>query len=189
MFNIEDTPVDNIHEHFDTLMCFLESAGSLRALAYDGIAMNQTNSIGKPTNDTWHKHLFTAFYLYRHAIELALKSLVKIIHNKDVLGHDLENIWKEISPEEISKFSDEFLKEIADAFQILREFHVLKDEQIFRYHNNKSISMSKLRNIEYKDFEMLYGCAYSIRQAILETIDKAKTSQYGNNGNTLACEK
>lgn len=189
MFNLEDTPINNIHEHFDTLMCFLESAGSLQALAYDGININQINSIGKPTNDTWHKHLFTAFYLYRHATELALKALVKSIHEKDVIGHDLEKIWDEISLEEKNKFSADFINKINNAFKILGEFDVLKNEQLFRYHNNKSISMNVLRSINYTDFETLCGCVNSIRQAVLETIDKGQSRQDTNTSNVLSEEE
>lgn len=186
MINVEDTPIDNIHDNFDTLMCFLESANSLRALAYDGIGINASNNLGKPTNDYWYEHLFTAFYLYRHAIELALKALIKSICKKNIFGHDLEKIWDTIPLEEKNKFDAEFLKEINEVFHILSEFNVLKDEQLFRYHNNKSISINKLRNIKYRDFEILYGGAYSIRQAVLETIDKDRIRSHTNTNHIMA---
>lgn len=169
-------PINHIKEHLDTLSCFLTSAESLRALAYDGIAKNKINSMGQPTNDVWHQHLFTAFYLYRHAIELALKALCESLINNDVKDHDLEKIWNLYSNEDRITYT--LKDQIIKAFEILKKFHVLNDEQLFRYHNKikkkQIIDFEEMPNIEHKEMETLSYCAWGIRQAVLEAMHTNK---------------
>ena len=75
-----------LEEHFDLLSCFLRSAITLHATACDGIASNNKSSLGKVTNDVWNEHLITAFYLFRHSFELAIKALIKETQGIDLHG-------------------------------------------------------------------------------------------------------
>ena len=158
---------DNLIDHFDVLSCFLHGATTLHAVACDGLAKNMSGSIGQMTNEFWNDDFITAFFLLRHALEVAIKALVKEVKGLDVNGHNIKKIWEENIPNHNSVLPDEINK----AFNVLDKYHLLKDAQLFRYYTDKSgVKLKDLPPLENEDFDALSGAAWAIRQLILEQV-------------------
>lgn len=154
-----------MQNHFDVLECFLHSATELYAVAVDGINKNSDGSIGMMSNEFWNQNLVTSFFLFRHAIELGVKALIKEVSSSDVNGHDIQKLWEKNIP----NYRAVLVAEISKAFSVLKKFNVLNDAQLFRYHNDKGGNRLKdLPAIENDDFNALSDLAWKIRQAILE---------------------
>jgi hypothetical protein len=76
-----------LQDHFDMLACFLKSATALHAVACDGMV---GRGIGQPTQEHWNEHfIIIAFFLFRHALELAVKALVEELTGNEIHGHDI----------------------------------------------------------------------------------------------------
>ena len=154
---------DQLNAHFDMLSCYVGSAMSLHANVMDGIADNLKNSNGKLTNEILIEQIITAFYLSRHALELAIKALIKITTGNDEQGHNLEKLW-----EKIPKQNDVLKEIVKKPFDILKKYDLLENEELFRYHINKRGIALKNLIIERNDFDLLVDAIWSIRQIILE---------------------
>lgn len=151
-----------LQDHFDMLSCFLKSATTLHAVACDGIV---GRGIGQPTAEHWNEHFVTAFFLFRHALELCIKALVKEMSGVDVRGHDIKKMWEDNIP----NYRNVIPEKIDKAFAVLAKFHVLNDAQLFRYHADKSgIKLKNMPLIQNNDFDAIYDAAWTIRQLILE---------------------
>jgi hypothetical protein len=158
---------NTLKNHFDVLSCFLESASTLRSIARDGIAANGEPQAGIPRNDFWNEHLITAFFLLRHAIELAVKALIKEIKNEDINGHNIKKLWEENIPNHQNMLPEK----IKEAFDVLAKYNILKDEQLFRYHaDNSGNKLNAMQPIPNDDFDALEIAAWAIRQKTLEYI-------------------
>ena len=162
---------NELKNNFDILSCFLRSATTLHAVACDGIAGNNKNPIGAVTNEVWNDHFITAFFLFRHAIEVAIKALIKEIKNLDIHGHNIKKIWEENIPD----YQNVLPEEINKAFIVLAKFNILEDAQLFRYHVDKGgVTLKSMQPIKNDDFDALSGAAWAIRQIILECIHVRK---------------
>ncbi len=156
---------NDLKSHFDVLSCFLHSATTLHAAACDGIASNEKNFIGTVTDDLWNKHFITAFFLFRHTIEIAIKALIKEINNFDAHGHNIKRLWEENIPNHQNVLPDEINK----AFSVLEKYHILENAQLFRYHVDKGgVTLRSMQPIKSEDFDALSSVAWAIRHTILE---------------------
>jgi len=118
-------------------------------------------------HDFWNEHFITAFFLFRHTLELAIKALIKEIHRRDVHGHNLKLIWEKYIP----NYKNVLPEKINKAFAVLAKYNVLEDAQLFRYHvDNNGIKLNDMPPIEYDDFDAISDAAWTIRQAALECI-------------------
>lgn len=162
---------NKIENHFDLLSCYLHSAYILYGIASDGM----TN---KGQNYSWNEHFITAFFLLRHAMELAIKALIYEVKGKDVNGHDIETLWKTNIPN-----SENILpNEIKLAFAVLDKYHILINEELFRYPiTKKSISLKNLPIIRGEDFDALFQAVGAIRDEVLKCIHEKKWPSKINN--------
>jgi hypothetical protein len=148
------------------LSCFLKGATALHAVACDGMVGKDKN-IGQATSEYWNEHFVTAFFLFRHALELSIKALVKEITAVDIRGHDIKKMWEDNIPD----YRNVIPEKINKAFAVLAKFHVLNDAQLFRYHADKSgIKLKNMPLIQNNDFDAISDAAWAIRQLILECI-------------------
>lgn len=155
---------DEFKDHLDVLMCFLNSASALFGIACDGYA-------GKNCECFWNYHFVTAFFLFRHSIELAIKALIKEIKNIDVRGHNIKKMWEEHIPD----YQNVLPNEIKKAFEVLEKYNILEDAQLFRYHTDKTgTRLENMPSIKNEDFDALQHAAWSIRQTVLECIHVKK---------------
>ena len=146
-----------LKEHTDILSCFLYSAQTLRSIGYDKACRGEVGGM----NFGYNENLITSFFLYRHAIELAIKALIKKVQHIYVGGHNIKKLWENYVP----NHQDIFPLTISKAFQVLEKFGVLKDAQLFRYHADISGErLESLPQIKNEDFEALYAAACDIEQ-------------------------
>ncbi|WP_126322243.1 hypothetical protein [Candidatus Rickettsiella viridis] len=154
-----------LQDHFDLLSCFLNSASMVRGMACDGITRN--NSIGSPMPEFWNQHFITVFYLFRHALELAVKALIKEVTGHDVVGHNIQKMWEENIP----NYQNVIPEQINKTFTVLAKYHLLNDAQLFRYHADKGgVKLKDMPLIHSDDFDTISGAAWAIRQLVLECI-------------------
>ncbi len=155
-----------LQDHFDMLSCFLKNAMTLHAVACDGMAGRGEN-IGQSTPEYWNEHFVGAFFLFRHALELSIKALIKEMTGIDVHGHDIKKMWEDNIPD----YRNIIPEKINKVFAVLVKFHVLNDAQLFRYHADKGgIKLKDMPLIQNNDFDAISDAAWTIRQLILESI-------------------
>jgi hypothetical protein len=159
-----------LQDHFDMLSCFLKSATTLHAVACDGM-VGRGGNIEQPTPEYWNEHFVAAFFLFRHALELSIKALIKEATGVDVCGHDIKKMWETNIPD----YRNVIPEKINTAFAVLAKFHVLNDAQLFRYHADKDgIKLKNMPLIRNDDFDAISDAAWAIRQLILECIHVKK---------------
>ncbi len=162
---------NKIDSHFDMLSCFLNSASTLYAVACDGINSNQISQLGKPTDEYWNEHFITAFFLARHALELAIKALIKTLKGNDVNGHNIKSMWKC----HIQNNTNISLKKIQKAFDVLEKHGVLHDAQLYRFHvDKKKIQLNNMPNVNNEDFDTVIDLAWSVREECLRPRSQRK---------------
>ncbi|MCK4608728.1 MAG: hypothetical protein KAT71_04535 [Gammaproteobacteria bacterium] len=103
----------NQDSHLDLLDCFLHSSMTLRTTA---LPKMQSNNNGLMPNEFWHEHLIIAFYLLRHALELALKALIEEIPEKKTIHHhNIQKMYDTVS----KTLSNKVKEEIQEALAVL----------------------------------------------------------------------
>jgi hypothetical protein len=112
--------------------------------------------------------IIIAFYSIRHALECAIKALIKELTGAEVIGHNIEKLWKQIPS--YKKLAPEG-EAIDNGFNILKKYHMLNDAQLFRYHRDQhGFKLQDLPAITNDDFSTVVAAVYKVRDIFLEFV-------------------
>ena len=129
--------------------------------------------------------LFPVAYLYRHSLELMLKSLVEIISDSGAIqkqdltkNHGLIRLWQTIKPELIKRWPNADRKPLNNVESLLNDFHKIdKTGQSLRYHVTKEgkdtreslpriIRLDLMKSAFGEMYALLDGCGYGFESDI-----------------------
>lgn len=136
---------------------------SASALHAQGIEASNKNSVCGGGPIVAEYYYITAFFLYRHTLELGIKTLIKYEADIDVIkSHNIKALWEKVPN------CDTLIPEIMQrAFDVLEKHNILKDEQLFRYHLDlRKNRLQDMLPIEQKSFEALDQAAWSVYNEI-----------------------
>lgn len=165
VLDIAATP-NKINGHLDLLCCFQHSALSLYGAAKEQQQeINNGEVIIESSNfNSVDEYLVIALYLFRHAIELAVKALLEAITFEEMTGHNIKNLYQKL-PKVYKHILSEF-GNINGVFEILTKFDILEDEQLFRYHVDKRKKyLNQVEKITNKDCDALNNAIQYLRYA------------------------
>jgi hypothetical protein len=147
----------------DLINSFYDGTHMLYAAVHDGFTKDTLSP-----RENWIAALVPVFYLFRHVLELTIKSLIKEIGGGDISGHDIKTLWeKHLHNVKKHSFEIKTNEKINEAFEVLGKFHLLKDEELFRYFKHKNgRTMETLLSITTNDCEILISAIEEILRAI-----------------------
>lgn len=158
-----------------------------RELNYHGMSVQYKDAadalVEHVENRRFSKHpeflLFPIAYLYRHSLELMLKSLVETISESGSIempnlakSHNLATLWNLIKPELINRWPSGNVKILNNVEGLLNDFQKIdKSGQSLRYHKTKEgkgvteklpriIRLELMKDAFSEIYNLLEGCSY-----------------------------